>query len=342
MNEGTAKRSSIDWSDFCRTVNNAQNFIIMGHVRPDGDTIGSLVAMKRALAALGKETLLLNGHAVPPALAFVDPNNEVRKIAEMTEEERAFAANADVVMAVDVSSWAQLGPEAGEFFKPGTPGVKVVIDHHAVGDSIGDVRCVDSNSDSAGSLVFEAIQALGAPFSKEIAEPLFVAISSDTGWFRFQSTTSGTLRRAAELVDAGVQVDEMYRLQNEQESFARYKLLGAVASKAERFLDGKGVFMRLTQQDFKDAGAIPADSEDLVNTPLVVAGMEVAVIVIEQPDGTVKASFRSRCDLDCGKLAREFGGGGHARAAGASHPGDFETAVKDFKSKTIEYYNALN
>ena len=341
MSMGTANRSSIDWSDFRNTVGNAHKIVVVGHLRPDGDTIGCLIAMKRALTAMGKKVLLLDGHSVPPALAFVDPDGEIRKIADMTDEERAFAQSADVVMSVDVSAWGHLGPEATELFKSGTSGKKVVIDHHAVGDEIGDVRCVDPNADSAGSLVFEAIRALGVPFNKEIADPLFVAISSDTGWFRFQSTSSGTLRRAAGLVDAGVKIDESYRLQNEQESFARFKLLGAAATNCERFLNGKGVFMRLTQKDFEAAGAIPADSEDLVNTPLSVAGTEVAVIAIEQKDGTVKASFRSRCDLDCGKLAREFGGGGHARAAGASHPGDFETACNDFMDKTVEYYNAL-
>ncbi len=341
MNAKIANRSSIDWTDFRNVVSNAHNIVIIGHLRPDGDTIGCLLALKRALDVMGKKVLLLDGHAVPPALAFVDRNGEIRKIAEMTDEERAFANKADAVVSVDVSAWGQLGSEASEIFKSETNGKKIVIDHHAVGDEIGDVRCVDPNADSAGSLVFEAIRALGVPFNKEIADPLFVAISSDTGWFRFQSTTADTLRRAAELVDAGATIDETYRLLNEQESFGRFKLLGAAATNCERFLNGKGVFMRLTQKDFEAAGAIPADSEDLVNTPLRVAGTEVAVIAIEQKDGTVKASFRSRCDLDCGKLAREFGGGGHARAAGASHPGDFETACDDFKSKTIEYYEAL-
>lgn len=335
------KQSSIDWTEFCNTIKGAKNITLVSHVRPDGDTLGSSVAMKRALEALGKNVFIVNGSGVPYTLAFLDPDQKIRKTSEMTEEERAFAANSNVTMSIDVSAWAQLGPDSSELFKTSAGGVKVVIDHHAVGDKIGDVRCVDEHADSAGSLVFEAIQALGVEFTKEIASPLFVAIATDTGWFRFQSTSSGTLRRAAALIDAGVQVDELYRLTNEQDSFGRYKLLGAVASNCERFLDGKGVFMRLSHQDFIDAGATAPDSEDLVNTPLSVAGTEVAVIAIEQADGSVKASFRSRCDLDCALLAREFGGGGHSRAAGASVKLPFSEACEALKAKAEEYYYAL-
>lgn len=334
-------QSGIDWSTFCATLKSASRVTIASHIRPDGDTLGSSMAMKRALESLGKTVLLINGGDVPEALRYIDPNGEIRKIAEMTDAERDFAANSDVTMSVDVSSWGQLGPDAAEFFKSSAGGVKVVIDHHAAGDQIGDVRCVDPNADSAGSLVFEAVQALGIALTKEIADPLFAAISSDTGWFRFQSTSAGTLRRAAALVEAGVKIDEQYRLGNEQDSFGRYKLLGAVVANSVRFLDGKGVFMRLSQQDFADAGAVSSDSEDLVNTPLSVAGTEVAVIAIEQKDGSVKASFRSRCDLDCAKLAKEFGGGGHARAAGATFYGSLDDARQAFMAKTIEYYDAL-
>ncbi len=331
----------IDWTEFRSAVERARNVIVVGHIRPDGDTIGSLLAMKRALTQLGKRVLLLDGHSVPPSLKFADPSGDVKKIALTTREERAFAASADLVMALDVSSWAQLGPDASEYFKPGSNGVKVVIDHHAVADQIGDARFVDPDSDSAGSLVFEAIKALGVPFTKEIAEPLYVAIASDTGWFRFQTTNAGTFRRAAELVEAGVNPAELYRELYEQETYGRFKLLGELAGGAERFLDGRGVFMRLSQEDFAKANAAMTDSEDLVNLPLSVAGTEVSVLAVQQKDGSVKASFRSRCALDCAVLAREFGGGGHARAAGATCQGDFEAACFDFKLETEKRYAAL-
>ena len=330
----------VDWTEFCRAISSARNVVVCGHIRPDGDTIGSCLAMKRALVALGKRVLAINGQAVPPTLQFLDANNEIRTISTLTSEERAFISSADLVMSIDVSSWQQLGEDASAIFRNAT-GTVAVIDHHAVADEIGDVRCVESRADSAGSIVFEALRALGVELTEEIAFPLYVAISSDTGWFRFGATKARTYERAAQLVAAGVKVDEAYRLTNEQESFGRFKLMGAVATNSRRFLDGKGVFMSLSQADFKAAGAIQSDAEDLVNIPLCVAGMEVAIIAIEQEDGSVKASFRSRCDLDCSQLAREFGGGGHKRAAGASPSGDLETALRALIAKATEYYNAV-
>ena len=331
----------VDWAEFCRKISSARTVVLCGHVRPDGDTIGSCLAMKRALVGLGKRVLAINSDAVPPTLKFLDVHDEIRPIATLTDSERAFIADADVLMSIDVSSWQQLGAEASELFKSAQKESVIVLDHHAVGDEIGETRCVESRADSAGSIVFEALRALGAPITEEIAFPLFVAMATDTGWFRFSATKARTYERAAKLVEAGVKVDVAHRLTNEQESFGRFKLMGAIARNSRRFLNGKGVFLTLSQADFHEAGAIMADAEDLVNLPLCVAGMEVSIIAIEQPNGSVKASFRSRCELDCSQLAREFGGGGHKRAAGASPTGDLATASQALIDKTTEYYNAL-
>ncbi|MCF0233463.1 MAG: bifunctional oligoribonuclease/PAP phosphatase NrnA, partial [Thermoguttaceae bacterium] len=111
--------------------------------------------------------------------------------------------------------------------------------------------------------------------------------------------------------------------------------------RAEKFLQGKGIFVALRQEDFAEAGAIMPDSEDVVNLPLKVGGVEVSVIVIEQPDGSSKASFRSRCGLDAAKLASEFGGGGHRAAAGAAMACGLDEACAAIKAKTAEYYAAL-
>ena len=322
--------SSIDWRPFVDVMRDAKRVVICAHIRPDGDTLVSSIAMARALQKLGKEALVVDSYPVPPTLRFLDPDGLVAKLDALTPEQSAFVESADLLMAIDVSSAAQLGPDAARLFA-NFQGLSVVIDHHEVGDPLGKLRFVDADADSSGSLVFEAIEALGLQWTPELALPVYTAIATDTGMFRFASTDSGTLRRAAVLVDAGVRVDEVYRLTNEQESFGRFKLLGAVASTCEQFLDGKGVFMRLTQADFQAAGAIASDSEDLVNEALSVGGTEVAVIAIEQADGSVKASFRSRCAMNCAQLAKSFNGGGHQKAAGASLNLPFEEACRRFK-----------
>lgn len=332
--------SAVDWKPFVELINESETAVVCGHIRPDGDTLGCCLALKRALEKLGKRVLAIDGHRVPPALKFIDPKNEIRKIAELTDEERRFLDSADVLVSVDVSVPAQLGPEATEIFER-FPRRIAVIDHHEGGGAFGDVRCIDPNADSGGSLVFEAIDALGVEKTLDVAFPLYVAIATDTGLFRFATTNSGTFRRAAILVDAGVKVDEVYRLTMEQDSYGRFKLLGIAATSCERFLDGRGALMTISQKDFAAADAISSDSEDLVNEPLSVAGMDISIIVIEQKDGTAKASFRSRCGLDCSKLAGEFGGGGHKNAAGATLCMPLETARDAIKKKTEEYYAAL-
>ena len=337
----TPKRwSRVDWAPFVNVMTEAQNVVVCGHIRPDGDTLGGCLALKRALEKLGKNVLAIDGYDVPPSFAFLDKNHEIRKISELSDDERRFIETADALVAVDVSVPAQLGPDAVPIFEAFQKTV-VVIDHHEGESDYGDVKCVDPRVDSAGSLVFEAIDALGVEKSYDIAFPLYVAIATDTGMFRFSSTKSGTFERAAALVDAGVKVDEVYRLTMEQDSFGRFKLLGIAARNCVSFLDGRGVLMALSLADFEEAGAIPPDSEDLVNEPLCVAGMEVSVIAIEQKDGTVKASFRSRCALDCSKLAREFGGGGHKKAAGATLRCGLDEACRVLREKTEEYYGTL-
>lgn len=332
-------QTPIDWKAFKTLIDESQTVVLTGHIRPDGDCIGSVLAFGRGLRKLGKNVLLVNGHAVPPNLAFLDPENEIRQFADILPDERKFIENADLRMSLDTSSWAQLG-DSGELFKaPGSR--KAVLDHHQKGDDVGATKFVDPNADSTGSLVFEALAQLGVELTPELAFPIFVAISTDTGWFRFASTTAATFRRIAALIDAGVQPDFIYKLLYEQESFGRLKLIGAALTRCEKFLDGKGVFTSLRQKDFDDAGAHPSDSEDLVNMPLQTAGVEVAVIAIEQKDGSVKASFRSRCELDCSLLASDFGGGGHRKAAGASLFVDLETACQNLIEKTTERYAEL-
>lgn len=336
-----AQWSAVDWTPFVELTNASNNIVVCGHIRPDGDTIGCSLALKRALEKLGKTVLAINGYDVPPGLRFLDEKNEIRRIVELTDEEKSFLESADALIAVDVSVFQQLGPDATTIFESFKNKI-VVIDHHQGDGNYGDVRCVDSHADSAGSLVFEAVAALGVPLTYDVALPLYVAIATDTGMFRFSATKSGTFERAAALVAAGVDVAEVYRLTMEQDSFGRFKLLGAVATNSERFLGNRGVFMSLSLRDFDQAGALPSDSEDLVNEPLSVAGTEVAIIAIEQRDGSVKASFRSRCALDCSMLAKEFGGGGHKKAAGATLFMDLPSACAALRAKTEEYYAALS
>ena len=185
------------------------------------------------------------------------------------------------------------------------------------GDDLGAELFKDVDAEAAGRLVVEAADQLGVPLTAEIARPAFVALATDTGWFRFSSTTAGTLRLAARLVDAGACPDELYKQLYETDTHGRLRLIGRAIGNSQVELGGRLIYTWLELSDFAEAGALPSDSEDIINLTLAVGGTEVAVILVEQRSGGFKISLRSRCELDCSAIAEQFGGGGHKKAAGA-------------------------
>ena len=209
-----------------------------------------------------------------------------------------------------------------------TKAKKIVLDHHVSSDDLGAEQFKNVEAEATGRLVLEAAQHLGVKLSPEIATPLFAAIATDTGWYRFASTRGDTYRAAGALVDAGARPFEIYNSLYEQDTLARLNLMGCVLCSAKTDLGGRLIYTIVQQSDFKTSGALPSDTEDIVNMTLNVGGTQVAVIMVEQPSGGFKISFRSRSQVDCSKLAEQFGGGGHKAAAGAFVPGPLAEAQK--------------
>ena len=220
-----------------------------------------------------------------------------------------------MLIVLDTSAWAQLG-QMGDVIRS-SQAKKLVIDHHVSGDDLGAELFKDTEAEATGRLVIEAADALGATLTLEIAQAAFVALATDTGWFRFSSTTSRTLRLAARLMDVGLKPDELYQKLYENDTLARLQLVGRTMARTKVELDGRLIHTCIEQADFEATGAHRSDSEDIINLTLSVQGTEAAVILVEQPTGGFKISFRSRNDLDCSRLAQQFGGGGHKKAAGA-------------------------
>lgn len=309
--------SPIDWARFVDLIRSANRIVLTSHQRPDGDSLGSVLAMSRILGRLGKDVRVANPHRVPPTLACLDPEGRVLKaLDQLTDDDRAWIDGADLFMVLDTSSWAQMA-DVALLFKA-FRGKKAVLDHHIKGDEIDAERFVDEHAEATGSLVARAARELGVPLDRDIADPLFVAISTDTGWFRFDSVTAETYRTVAELIDAGSKPAVLYRELNEQESLGRIRLMGRTLAKTEPHFGGLLMFTSIMQEDLRESGALPSDTEDIINMTLQVKGSRMAVLMSEQADGTFKISFRSRCDVDCSRLAKQFSGGGHHAAAGAS------------------------
>jgi len=315
-------QTTINWQRFAEVIHSASKIVLTIHHRPDGDCIGSALAMREILLRLGKDVRIIAPHQTPPTLAFLDPHHCITALEDMTEEDTHYLQTADLLCVLDTSSWAQLGEMATLFRNSSAK--KIVLDHHVKGDDIGAEQFIDSTAEATGALAVQAADALGVPMTLEIAEPAFVALATDTGWFRFSNVTSETLRTAGRLIDVGVQPDAVYREIHEQESLGRIRLIGRTLSKTESHLDGQFLLTWILIEDFKAAGARASDSEDIINMLLQVRDSKMAVLFSELKDGTFKASFRSRCAVDCSVLAAQFGGGGHKKAAGASLALPFE------------------
>lgn len=274
--------------------------------------------MAGVLEAIGKQVMIVNGHPTPPSLSFLDPAQRIQVIGEHINTDEI---DVDCLIILDTSAWAQLGPMA-DFVRRFT-GTKLVIDHHVGEDDLGAEFHKDTSAEATGHLVFDCAQQLDVTLNRPQANALYAAIATDTGWFRFASTTSSTYRVIAELMDLGANPSAIYGDLYERDTIGRVRLRGRILSRTESMLDGQLVHTYVKKEDFSETGALPSDTEDAINLALAIAGTKIAIIMIEQLKGGYKFSFRSRCHVDCNELAREFGGGGHKAAAGAFVEGEF-------------------
>ncbi len=303
---------SLNWDLLTQRIHSHQRFILTSHIRPDCDALGSELGMAGILRQLGKEVRIINGHPTPPSLSFLDPSQTIEVIGETVSRDEI---SGDCIIVLDTSAWAQLGP-MGEVLR-GFPATKLCIDHHVGEDELGTEFFKDTSAEATGHLVTVLAEKLNVKITKPMATALYAAIATDTGWFRFGSTTSATYRVAAKLLDFGAVPSEVYADLYERDTLGRIRLRGRILARTEPELDGRLVHTYVVKEDFSETGAIPSDTEDAINLTLAISGTKFAVIFVEQLKGGFKISFRSRCAVDCNQVAREFGGGGHRAAAGA-------------------------
>lgn len=303
----------VDWSPFVDFVRSHQKFLIMTHVRPDGDALGSEIGLACALRQLGKSVRVAVASDLGPRYEFA---NTVSTPIERFRTPGTGFRDVDAIVVVDTGTWTQLG-DFGAFMRSMTCG-KAVIDHHRTQDDLGGLQFVDTTAEAAGRLVYEATAALGVPLTEEAANAIFLALATDTGWFRHSSVEPRTFDLAEELVRAGAKPTPLYDAVYATGTLARMRLTGRALERMKAEAGGRIVYTEVRASDYAETGAIPPDTEDLINYPRAVAGVEIALVFIEQKDGGTKVSFRGKEAHDVGRLAELFGGGGHKMAAGAT------------------------
>ncbi len=313
---------AIDWQPLCELISAHDSFLLTSHCRADCDAVGSELALAQILQTLGKEVIISNGDPVPEHIAFIDPDNQVRVLGYSVEPKQLW--KQQVLIIVDTSAWVQLGPMA-EVVRA-FPGERVIIDHHVSQDDLGAIEFKEETAEATGRLILELGEALGVEITPKIAMPLFAAIATDTGWFRFSSVKEETFAALSRLVAAGANPQQIFSMLFEQHSLARLHLRGRILDNIVSDVDGRLFSTHVTRQDFLETGANSTDTEDAINNLLTVKGSEIAVLFVElEPDRT-KVSLRSRTDFDVQKIAAQFGGGGHKKAAGVTFSGSLAQA----------------
>lgn len=312
----------IDNSDFQKAVeliNKSKRILLTTHIRPDGDGCGCIAAMDKTLTALGKNVKILLLSELPAWYDFLF-EQKPETFSKTTK------IDSDLIIIVDTAAYNQL-PGLDKYLKQSDKPI-LAIDHHVTNDGLGDVKLIDSSAAATSLIVFDLLKYADWPITKKIAEALFVAVSTDTGWFQFDNTDSRAMKICAELIDAGANPSQVYRNLYQNSSPQRFRLIAAMLNTLELHLDGRFAMQHLMQADFKRTGAKLSDTENLIDECRRISTVEAAALFVEQADGQIKVSLRSRGAVDVCKIAVKFGGGGHKMAAGAHLPGPVQKAKK--------------
>jgi phosphoesterase RecJ-like protein len=285
-----------------------QRFVVMSHVRPDGDALGCTIAMALCLRQLGKDVTAWNQDGIPEKLRYL-PGSELIQIPPTEPEE------FDVAIVLDTAVRDRAGTclESVRSAK-----VWINIDHHVTNNRYGDLAHVDATAPATGQILFELFRENDLPITYAMADNLFVAISTDTGSFQYPNTTARTYEIAAELIKAGVNVGELSQRMYESYPRRRLELLRELLNALRFTSQDRVASFALSEETTRKVGSVPEDTEGLIDTIRAVEGVIAAAFFEELPDRKVRVSLRSKSrKVDVSKVCARFGGGGHILAAGA-------------------------
>jgi phosphoesterase RecJ-like protein len=297
-------------SSICKVLREKERFLIACHENPEGDAIGSELALALALRKMGKTATVLNADPVPRNLLFLPGADTVVF--------REDGSNYDVAIVVDCGSPDRTGKVEKELRKPP---LLVNIDHHRTNGDRGELSLVDPEAAATGILVHEVLTAMGCEIDRDVAVNIYVAVLTDTGSFHYGNSSPEAFRVAGEMVRAGVDPWEVAEQVYETQSVSRLRLLGRVLSSLELSAGGRVASITTMLADLAEFDAGKDALEGFINYPRSVLGAEVAVSFREEAGGVFRVSFRSKGRIDVCAVATRFGGGGHRNAAGCSVPG---------------------
>jgi bifunctional oligoribonuclease and PAP phosphatase NrnA len=292
-------------AEICEEIQARKRFLLTSHARPDGDSLGSQLAMAFALDALGKQVRIFNADAAPEHYFEFPGMDRIEIVAEVPAD-----VEADAVIVMECGDLTRTGVHGfdGRFI--------INIDHHVGNRMYGAVNWFDESAAACGEMVFDVIRGLGVPLTPEIATHIYLAILTDTGSFHHSNITPRTFDICRQAVEAGVNPAAMARRVFDSNSFGKLKLIGALLDRMELLDQGRLAVLYLDDAMLEASGCTHNDTEGLINLPLTARDIQAVVFFKVAGDGTVRVSMRSKYDVDVRLVANAFGGGGHKNAAG--------------------------
>jgi len=332
--------NNMDFQKAVELIDKSSAILVTTHIKPDGDACGSVAAMYDTLTALGKKVELILPSELPEWYEFLFTEKPAILGQDVTFEQlkQGQFAQPDLLVLIDVNSNNQL-PKFSEYLKQNDKPV-LVLDHHITNDALGSLELLDTTAAATALIVFDLLKYANWEITDKIAQALFVALATDTGWFRFSNTDSRVHLTTALLIDAGANPSKIYHRLYQNFSPQRLKLMAVMLNSLELHFDGRFATQYLTQQDFLQTGAKYKDTENLIDECQRISTVETASLFVELADGRVKVSLRSRGAVDVCKIAAKFGGGGHTSAAGAHLPGPIEKAKKLILAEMAEQFKS--
>ena len=321
---------SVDRQTAVLRLRGAEDVLILCHKNPDGDTIGCAGALCLALKALGKNAAVLCSDPIPSLYDFMG--------LELFDS----SFTPGFVVAVDVASIQLFGDRNN--VQKYAEHVDLCIDHHASNSGYAYETLLDPGAAAACELMIDVIEEMGVPLTPAIADCLYTGISTDTGCFRFSSTTARTHKAAARVMEAGANIEMLNARLFESRSRGRIEIEKMALESLEYFFDGRCAMICLTWDQIVTSGVAGAELEDLTSLPRSIEGVEVGLTLRQQKDGSYRISIRTAGAVDACAIARHLGGGGHARAAGSEISGNLDNAryaVLGEVRKELEHWGLL-
>lgn len=292
--------------EIAQLIGEAKTIALCSHVNPDGDTVGSVLALKLGLEALDKQVSVFCQDKIPGTLSMLKGVEEFR-----TESDQHF----DLLICVDVSDTSRMG-DCARLLRQAERTAQ--IDHHGTNPCYVQVNSVDEDAPATGLLIIQQLDALGVAIDRNMAMCLYAAIATDTGNFAFRSTNAEAFWVMSRLMECGLPLDEMNRILFRQRQKPHVKLLARALS-SMRFMENDCITcMQLTYQDFLECEALPEHADAIVNYGLDIPGVRMALLARENDDGSIKMALRAVAPDRVDEIARSFGGGGHAQASGCT------------------------